>query len=67
MKRNLLVVVSMLLALFLVTPVLQAQEKITLTVLNYLTSRSNASEINEVWEEFEGGTPHHRDPGRSFQ
>jgi raffinose/stachyose/melibiose transport system substrate-binding protein len=59
-KRNLLVVVSMLLALFLVTPVLQAQEKITLTVLNYfdLTSPNASREINEVWEEFERRNPH---------
>lgn len=63
MKRNLvLLVVSVLVALFLVTPVLfaQQQEQVTLTVLNYfdLTSPNASREIKEIWEEFERRNPH---------
>lgn len=60
MKRNLLLVVCALLVFALFTPVLYAQEKVTLTVLNYfdLTAPNASREITEVWEEFEKRNPH---------
>ncbi|NLM39800.1 MAG: extracellular solute-binding protein [Firmicutes bacterium] len=60
MKRTLLFVLSALLVLSLFAPAIYAEEKITLTVLNYfdLTAPNASREITEIWEEFERRNPH---------